>query len=61
MIRSSSQEESSEKVSERVFIEETRLSIIRAREYLKQVQAEISCSKFIFIRLPLTTVRNPLK
>ena len=42
MIHSSSQEESSAKVSKRVFIEETRLSIIRARKYLKQVQAEIN-------------------
>ncbi len=42
MIHSGSQEESSAKVSKRVFIEETRLSIIRARKYLKQVQAEIN-------------------
>ena len=42
MILSSSQEESSAKVSKRVFIEETRLSIIRAKKYLKQVQAEIN-------------------
>ena len=42
MILSSSQEEYSAKVSKRVFIEETRLSIIRAKKYLKQVQAEIN-------------------
>ncbi len=42
MIHSISQEESLTKVSKRMFIDETRLSIIRARKYLKQVQEEIN-------------------
>ncbi len=37
-----SEEESSAEAYKRMFIDETRLSIIRAKKYLKQVQAEIN-------------------